>query len=199
MPGSPVNGRPAARRRPRRACRRSRRRRSAGPEAPPRRTADRTRASTASSSPPLPPSSPRPGRHGHRLSQKALGDRLRQDGHRVANDSLHALVAAASDLAADTAAPHSGECAAGEPAATALQPGRALAAWLPSRMDAPRPPGAAPGGEPVMAPARTRPRQRPGRGAPGQAQRAPRPPAARTPLALRDPRPTGPGACAPQR
>jgi hypothetical protein len=39
--------------------------------------------------------------HGHRLSQKALGERLRRDGHRVANHSLHGLAAAASGLLAD--------------------------------------------------------------------------------------------------
>jgi hypothetical protein len=39
--------------------------------------------------------------HGSRLSQKALGERLRRDGHRVANHSLHGLAAAASALAAD--------------------------------------------------------------------------------------------------
>ena len=38
---------------------------------------------------------------GRGLSQKALGDRLRRDGHRVANHNLRALVAAASVLAAD--------------------------------------------------------------------------------------------------
>jgi hypothetical protein len=39
-------------------------------------------------------------RHGGKLSQKALGDRLRRDGHRVANHSLHELAAAASGLMA---------------------------------------------------------------------------------------------------
>lgn len=39
--------------------------------------------------------------HGHRLSQKALGDKLRRDGHRVANYRLHALKAAASALTTD--------------------------------------------------------------------------------------------------
>ncbi len=39
--------------------------------------------------------------HGHRLSQKALGDKLRRDGHRVANHSLHRLAAAASGHLAD--------------------------------------------------------------------------------------------------
>jgi hypothetical protein len=48
---------------------------------------------------------------GHRISQKALGDRLRRDGHRVANHSLHTLVGAASVLAADIEA-NSGERAA---------------------------------------------------------------------------------------
>jgi hypothetical protein len=38
---------------------------------------------------------------GRGLSQKALGDRLRRGGHRVANHNLRALVAAASVLAAD--------------------------------------------------------------------------------------------------
>ena len=38
--------------------------------------------------------------HGERLSQKALGDRLRRGGHRVANHSLRSLLAAATGLAA---------------------------------------------------------------------------------------------------
>jgi hypothetical protein len=38
---------------------------------------------------------------GDRLSQKALGEKLRRDGHRVANHSLHRLAAAASGLLAD--------------------------------------------------------------------------------------------------
>jgi hypothetical protein len=42
--------------------------------------------------------------HGRRLSQKALGDQLRRDGHRVANHSLRALMAAASTAEADTQA-----------------------------------------------------------------------------------------------
>jgi len=41
------------------------------------------------------------GRHGERLSQKALGNRLRGQGHRVANHALRTLLAAATDLAAD--------------------------------------------------------------------------------------------------
>jgi hypothetical protein len=43
-------------------------------------------------------------RTGTRLSQKSMADRLRADGHRVANESLHALMAAAADLAAEPAA-----------------------------------------------------------------------------------------------
>ena len=38
--------------------------------------------------------------HGERLSQKALGDRLRRGGHRVANHALRSLLAAAIGLAA---------------------------------------------------------------------------------------------------
>ncbi len=38
--------------------------------------------------------------HGERLSQKALGDRLRRGGHRVANQALRSLLAAATGLAA---------------------------------------------------------------------------------------------------
>ena len=38
--------------------------------------------------------------HGERLSQKALGDRLRRGGHRVANHALRSLLAAAAGLAA---------------------------------------------------------------------------------------------------
>ena len=38
--------------------------------------------------------------HGERLSQKALGDRLRRGGHRVANHTLRSLLAAATGLAA---------------------------------------------------------------------------------------------------
>ena len=39
--------------------------------------------------------------HGERLSQKGLGEKLRRDGHRVANHALRSLLAAATDLAAD--------------------------------------------------------------------------------------------------
>jgi len=39
--------------------------------------------------------------NGERLSQKALGDRLRRGGHRVANHALRSLLAAATGLAAD--------------------------------------------------------------------------------------------------
>ena len=38
--------------------------------------------------------------HGERLSQKGLGEKLRRDGHRVANHALGSLLAAATDLAA---------------------------------------------------------------------------------------------------
>jgi hypothetical protein len=38
--------------------------------------------------------------HGERLSQKALGSRLRREGHRVANHALRPLLAAAAGLAA---------------------------------------------------------------------------------------------------
>ena len=43
--------------------------------------------------------------HGERLSQKALGDRLRRDGHRVANRALRSLLAAATGLAAGARPP----------------------------------------------------------------------------------------------
>ena len=43
--------------------------------------------------------------NGERLSQKALGDRLRRDGHRVANHALRSLLAAADGLAASSQPP----------------------------------------------------------------------------------------------
>ena len=49
------------------------------------------------------------GRHGERLSQKALGKQLRGRGYRVANHALRSLLAAATDLAAD------GHAAGGQP------------------------------------------------------------------------------------
>jgi Protein of unknown function (DUF2637) len=43
--------------------------------------------------------------NGERLSQKALGDRLRRDGHRVANHALRSLLAAADGSAASSQPP----------------------------------------------------------------------------------------------
>jgi len=43
--------------------------------------------------------------NGERLSQKALGDRLRRDGHRVANHALRSLLAAADGLTASSQPP----------------------------------------------------------------------------------------------
>lgn len=62
---------------------------------------------------------------GTRLSQKAMADRLRAAGHRVANESLHALMAAAADLAAEPAAALSAQAPSGV-AALAAEP---AAAW----------------------------------------------------------------------
>ena len=62
-----------------------------------------------------------PRHDGRRLSQKALGDRLRHDGHRIANHSLHALISAASALAADIEA-DGAERTVGETAAAATVP-----------------------------------------------------------------------------
>ena len=68
---------------------------------------------------------------GRRLSQKALGDRLRRDGHRVANHSLHALVAAASALAADIET-DGAERTVGEAAAVTAAPHPADSSHLPA-------------------------------------------------------------------
>ena len=55
-------------------------------------------------------------RHRERLSQKALGRRLRRDGYRVANDSLRGLLAAASGQIGASSPPEPGK-APGGPAA----------------------------------------------------------------------------------
>jgi hypothetical protein len=118
MPGSPVNGRPAPHpllpaapvlESPATAD-------SAGPESPavPGRDAGLDGDLIAAAAGILAEAR----QDGHGISQKALGDRLRRDGYRVANHSLHGLVAAASALAADIEA-DGGECAASEPAASA--------------------------------------------------------------------------------
>jgi hypothetical protein len=62
-------------------------------------------------------------RDGHRLSQKALGDKLRRAGHRVANHSLHALVAAATGLLADGQADSGGSAPRPLSAPAAPHPG----------------------------------------------------------------------------
>jgi hypothetical protein len=69
---------------------------------------------------------------GTRLSQKAMADRLRSDGRRVANESLRALMVAAAGLAAEPAAAHSGQAPGGEAALAA----EAATAW-PARQDSP--------------------------------------------------------------
>jgi len=81
-------------------------------------------------------------RRGERLSQKALGAMVRQAGHRVANDSLAALLAAASGQAG-TGAPHGPGGARGEPAAghPVNGNGAALAARLRLPGDEPDPDG----------------------------------------------------------
>ena len=84
-------------------------------------------------------------RHGERLSQKALGGKLRRDGYRVANRSLGGLLAAASGQIAASPPPPPGP--SGKPAAPAhLVNGShpALASRLPGHEPGPgaaRPPG----------------------------------------------------------
>jgi hypothetical protein len=62
---------------------------------------------------------------GHRLSQKALGDKLRRDGHRVANHSLNALAAAAAGFLADPGARSSELAHQPPPPSAASHPGDA--------------------------------------------------------------------------
>jgi hypothetical protein len=75
--------------------------------------------------------------HGRRLSQKALGDRLRRDGHRVANYSLNRLAAAATGLLADGQADGGGPVLR-PPATPALHPDEAGHATAAPSWPAPR-------------------------------------------------------------
>jgi hypothetical protein len=119
MPGSPVNGRPAAHPpAPAPPVLQSATADSAGPEAPAKPGGDPDAGLDGDLIAAAAGILAEARQDGHGISQKALGERLRQDGHRVANHSLHGLVAAASALAADIEA-DSGECAAGEPAVSA--------------------------------------------------------------------------------
>ena len=84
--------------------------------------------------------------HGERLSQKALGGKLRRDGYRVANRSLRGLRAAASDQIAASSLPATGELPGGPAAPMYLVNGShaALASRLPGHepgSDAAGPPG----------------------------------------------------------
>jgi hypothetical protein len=82
--------------------------------------------------------------HGERLSQKALGGKLRRDGYRVANHSLRGLLAAASGQIGVSSAPEPGK-APGGPAPECLANGSSAppAPWLPGHEPGPAgPPGA---------------------------------------------------------
>ena len=86
-------------------------------------------------------------RHGERLSQKALGGKLRRDGYRVANDSLRGLLAAASGQIGASSPPEPGKTPGGPAAPERLVNGSdtALASRLPGHepgSGAAGPPGA---------------------------------------------------------
>ena len=87
-------------------------------------------------------------RHGERLSQKALGGKLRRDGYRVANRSLRGLLAAASGQIEASSPPAPGKTPGGPAVAAHLVNGShpALASRLPGHEPGP---GAAgpPGGQ----------------------------------------------------
>ena len=85
--------------------------------------------------------------HGERLSQKALGGKLRRDGYRVANRSLRGLLAAASGQTGASSPPEPGKTPAGPAAPGRLANGSdtALASRLPGHQPgsgAAGPPGA---------------------------------------------------------
>ena len=84
-------------------------------------------------------------RHRERLSQKALGRRLRRDGYRVANDSLRGLLAAASGQIGASSPPEPGQAPGGPAAPERLLNGSytPLAPWLPGHE-----PGTGPAGPP---------------------------------------------------
>ena len=84
-------------------------------------------------------------RHRERLSQKALGRRLRRDGYRVANDSLRGLLAAASGQIGASSPPEPGKAPGGPAAPERLVNGSytPLASRLPGHE-----PGSGPAGPP---------------------------------------------------
>ncbi len=84
-------------------------------------------------------------RHRDRLSQKALGRRLRRDGYRVANHSLRGLLAAASGQIGASSPPEPGKAPGGPAAPERLVNGSytPLAPWLPGHE-----PGSGPAGPP---------------------------------------------------
>lgn len=84
-------------------------------------------------------------RHGERLSQKALGGKLRRDGYRVANHSLRGLLAAASGQVDVGSSPEPGK-ASGGPAAPE-RPVNGSHTPLASRLPG-HEPGSAPAGSP---------------------------------------------------
>ena len=116
-------------------------------------------------------------RRGERLSQKALGGKLRRDGYRVANRSLRGLLAAASGQIEASSPPAPGKTPGGPAVAAHLVNGShpALASRLPGHE--PGPGAAGPAWRPVMPPRPAAPRAGPGGRAPAEAGRAPRPPA----------------------
>ena len=81
--------------------------------------------------------------HRERLSQKALGRRLRRDGYRVANDGLRGLLAAASGQIGASSPPEPGKAPGGPAAPERLVNGSytPLAPWLPGHE-----PGSGPAG-----------------------------------------------------
>ena len=110
-----------------------------------KRTAARTRTSTARSSQPPRASWPKPAGTASRLSQKALGRRLRRDGYRVANHSLRGLLAAASGQIGASSPPEPGKAPGGPAAPERLVNGSytPLASRLPGHE-----PGSGPAGPP---------------------------------------------------
>jgi hypothetical protein len=83
--------------------------------------------------------------HGERLSQKALGGKLRRDGYRVANHSLRGLLAAASGQIGASSAPEPGKAPGGPAAPERLANSSYTppAPWLPGHEPGPAgPPGA---------------------------------------------------------
>ena len=78
-------------------------------------------------------------RHGERLSQKALGGKLRRDGYRVANRSLRGLLAAASGQIEASSPPAPGKTPGGPAVAAHLVNGSqpAVASRLPGHEPGP--------------------------------------------------------------